>query len=213
MISRIPGRPPRRSFGAVLGRSVYFVFLACGVFALAYCGYVLIAAHFYQTIQKSRLENVDQSEEHRPVVEGSAIGEMKVARLGLSAVFVQGDSPRILRHAVGHISETALPGEPGNVVLTGHRDSFFRSLRNIRQGDTVELKTPGREFAYQVDWTEVVLPSDVGVVQPSGDNTLTLVTCFPFYYVGPAPMRFVVRAHQIGTLPAQPAVSDAPAHL
>ena len=80
------------------------------------------------------------------MIEGSAIGEMEVPRLGLKAVFVQGDSPRILRHAVGHISETALPGESGNVVLTGHRDTFFRPLRNIRQGDVITLKTFDGDF-------------------------------------------------------------------
>jgi LPXTG-site transpeptidase (sortase) family protein len=194
---------------ARLLRAAYYVFLACGVFALVYCGYVVAAAYSYQAVQKSRLESVDPGEEPRPVIEGSAIGELRVPRLGLNAVFVQGDSPRILRHAVGHISETALPGEPGNVVLTAHRDSFFRPLRNIRQGDTIEIQTPESEFAYQVDWTEVVSPSDVEVLQPSTENTLTLVTCFPFYYVGPAPKRFIVRAHRIGPLPAQPSVADA----
>jgi len=200
---------PRRKIGALLPHAAYFVFLAAGVFALVYCGYVVAAAHFYQEVQKSRFESVDQREEYRPVVEGSAIGEMKVPRLGLNAIFVQGDSPGILRHAVGHMSETALPGEGGNVVLTAHRDSFFRPLRNIRQDDTIEIKTREGEFTYQVEWTEVVSPSDVEVLRPSGENTLTLVTCFPFYYVGPAPRRFIVRARQIGALPSRPSIAEA----
>ena len=79
---------------------------------------------------------------------------------GLKAIFVQGDSAKILRRAVGHMSETALPGESGNVVLTGHRDSFFRPLRNIRQGDAITLKTLDGDFQYQVESTEVVSPSD-----------------------------------------------------
>lgn len=218
MTSRIPfakphfAKPVRRKSGLLL-RAAYFLFLAGGVLALAYCGYVVAAAHFYQEIQKSRFESVRPIEEHHPVLEGNAIGEMKIARLGMNAIFVQGDSPKILRHAVGHISETALPGEPGNVVLTAHRDSFFRPLRGIRQGDTIELKTLDGEFAYQVDWTKAVSPSDIEVLQSSNENTLTLVTCFPFYYVGPAPKRFIVRAHQIGSVPTQSSVDEAQVHL
>jgi sortase A len=136
--------------------------------------------------------------------------EREVPRLGLNAIFVQGDSPRILRRAVGHISDTALPGEWGNVVLTGHRDTFFRPLRNIRQGDAITLTTVDGDYQYQVESIAVVPPSDVQVLQPSSQRTLTLITCFPFYYVGPAPKRFIVRARQIGRLPAPSAVADAP---
>jgi sortase A len=217
MTSRIPlakprlAKPHRRK--SALARAAYFVFLSCGVLALAYCGYVVAAAHFYQAIQKSRFESVRTVEAHHPALEGNAIGVMKIARLGMDAIFVQGDSPKILRHAVGHIAETALPGEPGNVVLTAHRDSFFRPLRDIRQGDMIELKTLDGEFAYRVDWTKAVSPSDIEVLQSSHENTLTLVTCFPFYYVGPAPKRFIVRAHQIGPVPTQSSVDEAQVHL
>jgi LPXTG-site transpeptidase (sortase) family protein len=190
----IPKPPPKLRL--VLLRAAYYVLLAGGVFGLAYAGYIVADAHIYQTIEESRFESVSRSEERHPVIEGSTIGEMEVPRLGLKAIFVQGDSTRILRHAVGHISETALPGEPGNVVLTAHRDSFFRPLRSIKPGDAITLKTLNGEFEYQVESTEVVLPSDVQVLQPSSENTLTLVTCFPFYYVGAAPKRFIVRARQ-----------------
>jgi LPXTG-site transpeptidase (sortase) family protein len=200
MTPPIPSVPSRRNMSGLL-RAAYDVLLISGVLALVYCGYVVSAAHTYQAVQRSQFETAGKIAEHRPAIEGNAIGEMEVPRLGLNAVFVQGDSPEILSRAVGHISDTALPGEPGNVVLTAHRDSFFRPLRHIRQGDTIELKTLDGEFAYQVDWTEVVSPSDVEVLQASGGNALTLVTCFPFYFVGPAPKRFVVRAHQLGPLP------------
>jgi sortase A len=126
---------------------------------------------------------------------------------------VQGGSPKALRHAVGHLPETALPGEPGNVVLAGHRDSFFRPLSRIQLGDGIIFKTVDGEFEYQVESTEVVLPSDVGVLQPSNEKTLTLVTCFPFYYLGAAPKRFIVRAHQIGQLPAHSFGPETPLHL
>ena len=114
---------------------------------------------------------------------------------------VQGDSPKILRRAVGHIVETAMPGGQGNVTLAGHRDTFFRPLRNIRRGDTVTLKTLEGAFQYEVESTAVVPPNDIQVLQPSAERTLTLITCFPFYYVGPAPNRFIVLARQMNSAP------------
>jgi sortase A len=96
-------------------------------------------------------------------------------------------------------------------LLTAHRNSFFRF--GIFKRDTIEIQTLESEFAYQEDWTEVVSPSDIEVLRSSSENTLTLVTCFPLYYVGPAPKRFIVRAHQIGPLPARPIVVEAQVHL
>jgi sortase A len=211
----IPHRPvakaPRKARALVL-RTAHYIFLAFGVFALSYSGYVIADAHIYQTTEQSRFESASQSstsksdlaqsspgqiKDRLPLVDGNPIGEMEIPRLGFKAVFVQGDSPRILRHAVGHISDTALPGDSGNVVLTGHRDTFFRPLRNIQTGDAITLKTVDGDFQYQVESTAVVPPSDVQVLEPSSERTLTLITCFPFYYVGPAPNRFIVRARQL----------------
>jgi len=206
------GKKQRRT-GALTIQGAFYFFLGAGILALGYAGYIIADTHAYQAVEQSKFESLSQSEGPHPLIEGSAIGEVKVPRLGLNAIFVQGDSPRILRHAVGHISETALPGEQGNVVLTAHRDSFFRPLRNIRPGDAITIETLGGEYNYQVDWTEVVLPSDAQVLKPSSENTLTLVTCFPFYYVGPAPQRFIVRAHQIVQLQEPPAIAQTRLHL
>jgi sortase A len=200
----------RRKSGARIFQIAYFTFLACGVCALTYASYIVADAHAYQAIEQSRFESASRIKASLPAIAGGAMGEMEVPRLGMKAIFVQGDSPKILRRAVGHIAGTAMPGEPGNVVLTGHRDTFFRPLRNIQKGDAITIRTLHGEFQYRVDSTQVVLPSDVQVLQPSSDNTLTLVTCFPFYYVGPAPKRFIVRARQIGPLPSQSAGADAP---
>jgi sortase A len=129
-------------------------------------------------------------------VEGHPLGEIQIPRLGLSAIVVQGDSDEILGHAVGHLAETALPGESGNVVLAGHRDTFFRPLKRMQVGDVIMLKTGGGDFTYLVESTAVVPPSDLRVIQPTGRRTLTLITCFPFAYVGSAPDRFMVRARE-----------------
>jgi sortase A len=201
-------RRPRNS-RALLLRAAFCVFLAGGILGLGYATYVIVDANTYQAIEESRLPSVRPVQGVRAVALGDVIGELQIPRIGLKAIFVQGDSPRILRRAVGHISQTALPGESGNVVLTGHRDSFFRSLRNIQPGDAIALKTPYGDFQYQVESTAVVPPSDVQVLEPSSEPTLTLVTCFPFYYVGPAPSRFIVRARLIASPPAQSSVAEA----
>jgi LPXTG-site transpeptidase (sortase) family protein len=186
----------------------YYLFLTGGVVGLAYAGYVFVDAHNYQTREQNAFEaaqvkNLSVSDQPRPVTDGETMGEMEVARLGLKVMVVQGDSPTILQRAVGHLSGTALPGEAGNVALAGHRDTFFRPLRNIRSGDAIMFRTLDGEFRYQVESTDVVPPSDVSVLQPLGGRTLTLITCFPFYYVGAAPDRFIVRARQVETWPEQ----------
>jgi sortase A len=191
----------RRSTKLTL-RGAFYFFLAAGIVALGYAGYVVADARTYQAIEKSKFESISRSEIPRVVTASDVIGEMEIPRLGLDAIFVQGDSPRILRRAVGHIPGTALPGESGNVVLTAHRDTFFRPLRHVRVGDEITLKTSRGDFQYQVESSAVVSASDVQVLQASNGRTLTLITCFPFYYVGSAPQRFIVHAREVES-PAQ----------
>ncbi|HKQ86470.1 MAG TPA: class D sortase [Candidatus Acidoferrales bacterium] len=128
---------------------------------------------------------------------GDVIGRLEVPRIRLSVMLAEGDSNAVLRHAVGHLSETSLPGESGNVVFAGHRDTYFRPLRNIRVGDVITIETVDRSYEYKVEWFRVMPPDNVSVLAPSESNELTLITCFPFNLVGPAPDRFVVRARQI----------------
>lgn len=125
------------------------------------------------------------------------IGRIVIKRLQLSAIVKEGLDARTLRRAVGHVPGTALPGEAGNVALAGHRDTFFRPLRDVRVGDRVELETPRATFTYQVESIRIVRPSDVEVLDPTPYPALTLITCYPFNYVGKAPKRFIVRARQL----------------
>ncbi len=129
------------------------------------------------------------------------IGRLEIPRLNLSVMVREGADEGTLSRAVGHIPGTALPGNVGNVGLAGHRDTFFRALRNIRADDTIELETTAGTYRYAVKSTRIVTPRDVSVLQASGGETLTLVTCYPFYYVGSAPKRFIVRATQVGPSP------------
>jgi sortase A len=181
-----------------LARLVARVLLTAGFLALGYAAYVIIDAKAYQAIEHRRFDEARPDTSAAPVVvDGSAIGEIQIQRLGLRAIVAQGDSPSVLQRAVGHLPETALPGESGNVVLAGHRDTFFRPLRRVRAGDAITLKTRNGDFEYLVESTAVVPPSDVQVLEPTGGRTLTLITCFPFSYVGPAPDRFIVRAREM----------------
>jgi sortase A len=186
--------------------ALYWLFVLVGVAALAYVSFVTGVSHGYQAAELSSLETLSQAADRISpppggkiirLADGDVIGELSVPRLGVNVIVVQGDSQRDLRRAVGHIPGTSLPGQGGNVALAGHRDTFFRPLRDIREGDFITLKTPGGEYEYEVQSTSIVGPRHVDVLKPSQDNVLTLVTCFPFYYVGPAPNRFIVRARQI----------------
>jgi sortase A len=190
-------------------RVIHYVFLVAGIIALAFAAYAELDRYWFQKVETSKFETVSLSAkppaiEITPIVDGGVIGELEVLRLGLKAMIVQGDSEKLLRHALGHLPETALPGETGNVALAGHRDGLFRPLRDVRPGDLITLRTPDREFQYQVEWTAIVPPTAARVIQPTSEQTLTLVTCFPFYYVGAAPERFVVRAHEISVAPRSP---------
>jgi sortase A len=158
-------------------------------------------------------EKVETAEAPKPAPESNAppvtappgprevIGRLEIPRLKLSVMVREGADEGTLSRAVGHIPGTVLPGSLGNVGLAGHRDTFFRTLRNIRADDTIELVTTEGTYRYIVKSTRIVTPRDVSVLQASGGETLTLVTCYPFYYVGSAPKRFIVHAALIREAP------------
>jgi len=184
-------------------RNVCYCFLAFGVLALGYAGFVSADSQRYQALELKKFEQPGRLSEPHLLVEGEVIGEIQVLRLGMSVMVVQGDSPASLRHAVGHIPKSALPGEWGNVALAGHRDTYFRPLRDIRVGDEIRFKTAKHNFEYVVESMEVVAPTDVQVLEATSGHVLTFVTCFPFYYVGPAPKRFIVRARAVERMPRE----------
>ncbi len=183
----------------------FYALLAMGTAALGYVAYVAIEARAYQAAETRKIElkmaQPAESQSTPEVSQGSAIGRIEIPRRGLAAIVVQGDSAAILRHAVGHIPGTPLPGQPGNVALAGHRDTFFRPLRDIQIGDTIMLQTPGGDYRYLVESTTVVPPAETEVLQSSSVRELTLVTCYPFHYIGTAPNRFIVRARELQPAP------------
>jgi sortase A len=135
---------------------------------------------------------------------GSAVAVLSIPRIQLSSAVLHGSDAKTLRRGPGHLENTAYPGETGNVVIAGHRDSFFLPLRNIRVGDDVYLDTQKGRFHYQVASLRVVSPRDLSVLAANDEATLTLITCYPFWVLGNAPDRFVVRATRVGAPPVVP---------
>jgi sortase A len=187
---------------------------ACAVLFLGYYEFALVDAWIFQRResrdfdrllrdQRAASEGTPQPEFFASLTGAPAaatdglIGRIEIPRLFLSVVVVEGIDKTTLRRGFGHIPGTALPGEPGNVGLAGHRDTFFRPLKDLRIKDAVQFSTLKGTFKYEVESLRVVEPDDVGVLAPSGKNMLTMVTCYPFYYVGPAPKRWIVTARQV----------------
>lgn len=151
-----------------------------------------------ETDALSSFHRTEKRLESPPPDEGALLGRIRIPRLDVTAVVLEGVGKRTLRRAAGHIPATALPSEDeGNIGIAAHRDSFFRGLKDIRKNDKIELTTLDGTYHYQVEWTKIVQPEDVTVLAPTSEPVLTLVTCYPFYYVGSAPNRFIVRARRV----------------
>ena len=146
------------------------------------------------------------------VLDPGLVGRLTIPRLHLSTIVREGVEESTLRVALGHIPGTALPGTPGNIGIAGHRDTLFRALREIRKDDLIRFESLAGTYVYRVEETEIVSPRNVSVLRLGRRSELTLVTCYPFYYVGAAPDRFIVKARQISpnsTLPGNPAAGGA----
>jgi sortase A len=138
----------------------------------------------------------------RPSIrDGSVIGRLTIPRLQLSAMVREGVRENTLSLALGHVPSTAVPGQKGNVAVAGHRDTIFRGLRGIQKYDLIRFETSSSNYVYQVSSIEIVEPTDVSVLRSGRDSELTLVTCYPFYYIGAAPERFIVKAREVDRQP------------
>jgi sortase A len=132
-----------------------------------------------------------------PPADPLAFGRIEIPRIGVKAMVREGVDDATLALAVGHMRGTARAGERGNVVLAGHRDTFFRGLQDIRMNDRIRLDVPNESFEYRVVALDIVAPDDTRVLGSNGGRDLTLVTCYPFSFIGNAPDRFIVRATRI----------------
>jgi len=191
-------------------RAIEGALYAIAVVALAWYGGVRIAAAREQAALADELERSQatlQTPSRKAAHKINApapralVGRIAVARLKLSAMAREGIDTRTLRGSAGHVPGSALPGESGNAAFAAHRDTFFAPLKGVRKGDEIAVTTTNGEFRYVVSGMRVVDPSDVSVLRTSIEPTLTLVTCYPFDFVGSAPRRFIVTARLVQPKP------------
>jgi sortase A len=179
---------------------------AGGCLTITYCVFLWAWASFNQAQGLHELERHAHSPGANPV-EGALVGRIEIPRLHMSSIIFAGTGDSTLDRGVGYMIGSARPGERGNTVLAAHRDTFFRPLRNIQRGDEVSLFTPQGIYRYVIESTEIVDPDAIEVLRPSREGVLTLITCYPFQYIGSAPQRFVAR----GT--SAPATAATATHL
>lgn len=181
---------------------------AIGIVCLTWAAGSSVRTWVYQVEQHGRIARLSSAREHAvrdtagftagPLDHVSApIGRLAIPRIGLFAVVMEGDDEDTLKIAVGHLPDTPLPWQEGNSALAGHRDTFFRSLRHLRIGDEILLETARGTFRYRSTRQTIVEPHELWVLDPSPVAALTLITCYPFNFVGPAPRRFVVHAERM----------------
>jgi sortase A len=178
--------------------------LAVGAVLAVWCAVTVIEARYYNSLpipERSATrtllpgESPDADGRFRsPIPAGTWIARLEAPSIGLSATVIEGSDDWTLSRAAGHIEETALPGGRGNVAIAAHRDTVFRPLRRVRVGDVIALTTADHIYQYRVTQTRIVKPDEVDVLNPRGRPTLTLVTCYPFTFIGHAPLRYVVFA-------------------
>jgi len=165
---------------------------AVGIVCLSWIGLEQIEAASFRRYLESTSPEVTRTD--APVARPVLVGRLEIPRLGITQLIAEGDDDRTLGAAIGHLPDTPLPWEAGNSALAGHRDSVFRPLRDVRIGDRLRIVTTRGPLEYRVVETLIVEPEDTWVLAPTPERTLTLVTCYPFTYIGSAPQRFVVRA-------------------
>jgi sortase A len=205
------------------------LFLVAGAGALVWCAVVVSESVLAQFEARNALEMaiaVDELTRSLPVKEkadlasprppldvGTAMAALSIPRVQLSAMVLHGSDARTLQRGPGHLEYTAVPGDAGNIVIAGHRDSYFRPLRHIRLADDIFLETRDGHFHYRVTALRVVGPREVSVIAPTKEETLTLITCYPFWVLGHAPDRFIVRAARVESpAPAELAAWSLPVH-
>jgi len=184
---------PRQIAGRIFHLLPFFI----GIVLLLYVGeqYGMMFAEQRRLAHEwERQKNVALSAPQPVATSGEEnnLTRLQIPKINLDAVIVEGTRHRQLAVAPGHMTDTPAPGEAGNAVITGHRDTFFRHIYELQKGDSIIVQRDGKTFNFEVTGKQVVEPDDLSVIRPSEDSRLTLVTCYPTYYIGPAPERLVV---------------------
>jgi len=191
--------------------------IVCGAILLFVGAEIWFESQFAQSAEaeswrKAAAQSPTPTEQHRDpswtAQRGQAFAKLSIPRLGAEWYVMEGTGGRELRRGPGHVVGTAMPGEPGNAVIAGHRDTHFRVLKDIRQGDEIDVETPAGRHTYRVTKLSIVPPTDTRPLRPASGRVMNLITCYPFYYVGPAPKRFIVRAEAEDQLAAEDHLSS-----
>lgn len=175
-----------------------YALLGVAIGCLGMYTYESVEARRFQGKQTAAFEQAARAQvaPSKKVRAGGLVGMLDVPRLQLTTPVIEGDDDRTLKRAVGHLPDTPMPWERGNSAVAGHRDGLFRPLKDVKIGDEIRFRTTRDEFRYRVTKTSIVRPDDVSVLQAKSASSLTLITCYPFHYVGSAPKRFVVQAER-----------------
>jgi sortase A len=180
-----------------LRRSFALLFVLLGLGLLSYVGYQYWDMYHSQQQLEAQWErqaatSASVSSQPKQIPAAEMLTRVSIPKINMDAIVIEGASRRQLSIGPGHMIETAMPGETGNAVITGHRDTFFRHIYELTKGDEIIVRRNGQVFKYQVTGKKIVKPEDVSVLKPTEDAQLTLITCYPTYYIGPAPKRLVV---------------------
>jgi len=200
-------------------RALSLVLVLAGVVLLTYVGYSYYSMYHEQQRlaqqweeQQRQAEANPESASAIPVAQDDGLTRVSIPKISLDAIIVEGTSHKQLKLGPGHIKNTPTPGEMGNSVISAHRDTFFRHLYELNKGDDIIVRRLGRTFTYQVISKRIVEPDDTSVLAPSTDAKLTLITCYPIYYIGPAPKRLVVISKLVEPAPASKAALQTAGH-
>ena len=180
--------------------SVILMLIGAGI--LGYVGTEYWAMyHEQKVLQREWQEQQKSSASTRTTlkaVQDDGLTRVSIPKINLDVIVVEGTNHRALRVGPGHLKTTPAPGEVGNSVISAHRDTFFRHIYELAKGDEIQVRRGGHTFTFQVTGKKIVEPSDVSVLKNSPDARLTLITCYPTYYIGPAPQRLIVFSKLVG---------------
>ena len=182
---------------AWLATALEWALLGVGLGCLGTYGVATFDAHRVQRERIVRFEREVAARAAYVPAAGRLVGMLDVPRLRLSTPVIDGDDDRSLKASAGHLPDTPMPWQPGNSAIAGHRDGLFRPLKRIAVGDAITFRTTRDELHYRVTATAIVQPDDLGVLAPRTRDALTLITCYPFSFVGAAPQRFIVYAERV----------------
>ncbi|MCI0352095.1 MAG: class D sortase [Acidobacteriales bacterium] len=198
------------------GRWLSISLMVIGALLLTYVGTQYFAMYSEQRKLTEQWQQQNSGSGSERSAQSSAavddgLTRISIPRIDLDAVVVEGTSGRQLAVAPGHLEDTATPGEEGNAVITAHRDTFFRNIYELKKGDNIVIQRRGEVYKFEVTGKKIVAPDDVSALRNSNDARLTLITCYPPYYVGPAPERLVVFSKLVERSPqAQTASTGTP---